>query len=249
MVQYLMPWYEREQFTPFDALPIAGMTFLHGDVMAKRYHQLWVEGKKYPLITFPSGLTREIGPQNGQKPIHAINVFGALHLPYATTRDEAWTAARRQAVQHGYSAIRQGERDLIVMSPGLDRGYQVRYDNARREITNVLRFPAHAMDLLDGESRAVLPPLYHNEPVGLEAVAPVKFFGPDNGWVWYPTEYDGQELFFGLVSGYEVELGYFSLTELESVRGPLGLPLERDLYYEPRTLRELQDLHHRGERG
>jgi hypothetical protein len=29
------------------------------------------------------------------------------------------------------------------------------------------------------------------------------------------------------------EWGYFVLSELESARGPLGLPIERDLYFEP----------------
>jgi len=29
----------------------------------------------------------------------------------------------------------------------------------------------------------------------------------------------------------EEEWGYFVLSELESVRGPLGLPIERDLYF------------------
>ena len=36
--------------------------------------------------------------------------------------------------------------------------------------------------------------------------------------------------FFGLVDGLEAELGYFWLSELTGVRGPLGLPIERDLY-------------------
>jgi hypothetical protein len=47
----------------------------------------------------------------------------------------------------------------------------------------------------------------------------------------------------------EVELGYFALSELESARSPQGLPVERDLYFEPKTLRELKDLHQRGEVG
>jgi hypothetical protein len=37
----------------------------------------------------------------------------------------------------------------------------------------------------------------------------------------------------------ELELGYFSLDELESVRGPFGLKIERDLYWKPKTLREV----------
>lgn len=55
--------------------------------------------------------------------------------------------------------------------------------------------------------------------------------------------------FFGLVSGQEVELGYFALSELEQVRGPLGLPIERDLHFKPTTLRELKELHEQGSGG
>ncbi|MBZ0283149.1 MAG: DUF2958 domain-containing protein [Anaerolineae bacterium] len=99
------------------------------------------------------------------------------------------------------------------------------------------------MELLDGVSRAALPELYSGEKLGLNAVAPVKFFAPGSAWTWYPTEFDGEDLFFGLVAGIEVELGYFSWTELEGVRGAFGLPLERDLYYTPTTVRDLQTLH------
>ena len=56
-------------------------------------------------------------------------------------------------------------------------------------------------------------------------------------------------IFFGLVSGFEVELGYFSLKELEEARGPRGLPIERDLYFQPKTLKELKELHERGQVG
>ncbi len=45
--------------------------------------------------------------------------------------------------------------------------------------------------------------------------------------------------FFGLVEGHEKELGYFLLSELEGVRGPMGLPIERDLYWQPKTLEEI----------
>jgi len=40
-------------------------------------------------------------------------------------------------------------------------------------------------------------------------------------------------LFFGYVIGHEEEWGYFLLSELESVRGPGGLTIERDLYFKP----------------
>jgi hypothetical protein len=76
----------------------------------------------------------------------------------------------------------------------------------------------------------------------MEAIAPVKYFTPDGSWTWYATEFDGIDTFFGLVSGWDIELGYFSLPELEGARGQLGLPIERDLWYEPQTLRELKAL-------
>ena len=73
-----------------------------------------------------------------------------------------------------------------------------------------------------------------------DAQAVVKYFTPDADWTWYATEYDPESrLFFGFVDGFERELGYFSLDELEQLRGPLGLPVERDLYWKPTPLSEL----------
>lgn len=96
------------------------------------------------------------------------------------------------------------------------------------------------MKLLTEDLRNRLPKLYANEALGMDALAIVKFFTPDSNWTWYASEFDGEDIFFGLVIGFEMELGYFSLSELEEALGPLGLSIERDLYFEPRTLRELQ---------
>ncbi len=97
--------------------------------------------------------------------------------------------------------------------------------------------------LLDDGSREKLPPLYSGEELGLDALAHVKFFTPDSSWTLYASEFDGEDIFFGLVSGFELELGYFSLKELKEAKGSLGLPIERDLYYEPKSLRELMEWH------
>jgi hypothetical protein len=83
-----------------------------------------------------------------------------------------------------------------------------------------------------------LPPLYSTENVDWEnKVAIVKFFTPDSNWTWYAVEFDGSDLLFGYVIGFEPEWGYFSLLELESVCGPLGLPIERDLYFKPQSIK------------
>ena len=63
----------------------------------------------------------------------------------------------------------------------------------------------------------------------------VKLFTPDAGCTWLLSEIDPEEpdIAFGLCDlglGFP-ELGCVSLTELRSVRGKLGLPVERDLSF------------------
>lgn len=110
------------------------------------------------------------------------------------------------------------------------------------------------MKLLTTDLRQILPPLYTQEKTD-DPVVYIKFFTPDNSWTWYATEgsyidrhgtameyWDPQRssladavdfLFFGYVMGQFNEWGYFTLSELDSARGPLGLPIERDLYFQP----------------
>lgn len=99
------------------------------------------------------------------------------------------------------------------------------------------------MQLLTKELRAKLPPLYTGEEKGIQALALVKFFTPFSIWKWYASEFDGEDTFFGLVVGVEAELGYFSLSELQKIRGVHGLRVERDLHYKPKTLGELLEQH------
>jgi len=95
------------------------------------------------------------------------------------------------------------------------------------------------MKLITVELRKELPALYAQEKLGSEGIAYAKYFTPDSNWTWYATEFDGEDIFFGLVDGFEKELGYFSLAEFKSVKGPMGLPIERDLYWQPKTLKEI----------
>ena len=96
------------------------------------------------------------------------------------------------------------------------------------------------MKLLTKAIRKQLPPLYSTEETPLEEkIAQVKFFTPDSSWTWYAVEFDGEDIFWGWVQGIEEEFGTFSLSELQSVRGKLGLPVERDKFFEPTPLKEL----------
>jgi hypothetical protein len=97
------------------------------------------------------------------------------------------------------------------------------------------------MQLLTDEVRAALPVLYSQEQVK-DPIVRVKFFTPWSNWTWYATEGgpEGEDfIFFGYVIGFESEWGYFALSELSSVQGPLGLAIERDLYFTPAPISEV----------
>jgi hypothetical protein len=98
------------------------------------------------------------------------------------------------------------------------------------------------MELLTEELRKILPPLYSQEH-NRDPTVHIKFFTPDSNWTWFVTEgseEDGDFLFFGLAEGLDQEWGYFSLSELEAARGPMGLDVERDLYFKPCPLSQVQ---------
>jgi hypothetical protein len=89
------------------------------------------------------------------------------------------------------------------------------------------------MKLMTKEILSKIPALYaqENNP---DPIVHVKFFCPWGSWTWYATEYSPEDrMFFGRVDGHESEMGYFSLDELESVKGPAGLGIERDLWFKP----------------
>ena len=68
-----------------------------------------------------------------------------------------------------------------------------------------------------------------------------KFFDPQGSWTWFLMNQDpnDHDYLWGIVKGFEVEMGSFSLSELESYRGAFGLGIERDLYFEPKTAKEI----------
>lgn len=87
-----------------------------------------------------------------------------------------------------------------------------------------------------------MPKLYETEK-NEEKIAIVKFFNPCGVGTWYGIEYDPKErIFFGYVDLGNpdfAEYGYFSLEELESIKLPFGLKIERDLYFEPTNMKDI----------
>ncbi len=98
------------------------------------------------------------------------------------------------------------------------------------------------MILLTKEIERKMPPIGKSEKMR----GRVKFFDPTGSWIWYAAEGERQAgggyMFFGVVCGWERELGYFTLHDLEhakdGIKGLQGLPIERDLYFEPKPLSE-----------
>ena len=76
-----------------------------------------------------------------------------------------------------------------------------------------------------------------------DPIVVAKFFNPAGAGTWYATEYDSQtKLFFGYVSifgDWNDEWGSFSLEELETYKGPFGIGIERDLYWDERRFSKI----------
>ena len=74
-----------------------------------------------------------------------------------------------------------------------------------------------------------------NQEDNTDPIVIAKFFNPCDAGTWLATEYNPEEqLFFGYVSIFGDhcdEWGYFSLKELEDLKLPFGLSVERDLHF------------------
>ena len=80
-----------------------------------------------------------------------------------------------------------------------------------------------------------IPKLYETEEQN-NPIAYVKLFL--DGWTWFITEIsiDNNICFGYVISHFGAELGYFSLEEIKSIKGTLGIGVERDLSFKPTKL-------------
>lgn len=111
------------------------------------------------------------------------------------------------------------------------------------------------MKLLTKELRAQLPPIYAQENAE-DPMVLGKIFDPCSQWTWYlleagPIDEDGAPCeetglpeadvrFFAYVVGFESELGYVTLSQLQGLRNRFGLPMERDLHFRPCPLSQVR---------
>jgi hypothetical protein len=89
-----------------------------------------------------------------------------------------------------------------------------------------------------------LPDLGETEDIPAdEKVVQVKLFTPWSSWTWFIVEYDTlKDLAFGFAfdatNPYGAEWGDISIQELRELRGPFGLKVERDLWFDPKPFKE-----------
>ena len=99
------------------------------------------------------------------------------------------------------------------------------------------------MKLLTKKILKKLPKLYSqpaHDDFSQEMIFYVKLFTPDSNWTWFIAEYDPEtEIAWGLVKGHEQEFGSFDMKEIKKLRGPFGLPVERDICFEEIKEKEL----------
>lgn len=87
-----------------------------------------------------------------------------------------------------------------------------------RKACRIMQVPT---DNIDGDGNTIDPLLR------------VRLFDPTSQWTWLIQEWDGSDICYGYVKGFENEWGSFSLRELSSIPGPLGIGIEIDTYYSP----------------
>ncbi len=86
-----------------------------------------------------------------------------------------------------------------------------------------------------------IPKLYETEEQK-DPIAHIKLF--IDGWTWYIIEIDKSDYntCYGLEDGFEQELGYFTIKELENLRGQFGLKVELDSSFTPTQLSKIRAL-------
>ena len=86
-----------------------------------------------------------------------------------------------------------------------------------------------------------IPNLYETENEE-EKICYVKLFLPSSNWTWYILEINKEDnnTCYGLVDGFELELGYFTLSELENLKGMFGLKVDLDTSFKPTKLSKIR---------
>ncbi len=106
-------------------------------------------------------------------------------------------------------------------------------DNELKKVERV----RNVSELLNEKDKKRLPSLYSQEN-NRNQKAQVHFFDVFSNWNWYAIEFDGEDIFFGLVIGLEKEFGYFSLSEFMEVnRTSKSNYIVKDTDFKPQSVK------------
>ena len=95
--------------------------------------------------------------------------------------------------------------------------------------------------LLSEQQIQSIPNLYETENQK-DPIVYVKLFLPSSNWTWYIIEINKEDnnTCYGFVDGLEKELGYFTLSELENLKGMFGIKVELDISFKPTKLSKMK---------
>ena len=80
----------------------------------------------------------------------------------------------------------------------------------------------------------------YDEGSDMEQMVVAKFFNPVGSWTWYLMNMaENGDYCRGIVDGHAVEMGSFSIKELEDLQLPLGMKIERDTSFKSVKASEL----------
>ena len=78
----------------------------------------------------------------------------------------------------------------------------------------------------------------------MDQMVVAKYFDPMGSWKWFLMNMDKDEDYcWGIVKGFEVEMGSFSIKELQS----MSPRIQRDLHFEPVKASEIWEQLNKGE--
>ena len=84
---------------------------------------------------------------------------------------------------------------------------------------------------------------HNNQDGSKDFKAVIKLFDPTGSATWYLSELNPENnVAFGLCKITDEEFGYVSLDELSTLKVKMGLGIERDLYFTPKTFEEIQEV-------
>lgn len=84
-----------------------------------------------------------------------------------------------------------------------------------------------------------LPNLEAQYSKGGHVIAHARIFNPKSGTVWYAAEFDGEDVFFGIIEERVKRLGYFTRSAIENECTSNGGRVQRDRDWKPTEIEKI----------